>query len=249
MNGSLYTWSNLNQYFASYLKYHGNDDLVPEDTSFLMPCIFLVQYCFMTIGVKLGNKVGPRFSTLIGICTMYISYVIMIFCTNYYIVLLAMGIFGLGDGLANLSVIKNCWKYFPNNAALVNGIIIGGLGISSAVLTPLADYFIINPDRKEPDDDGIYSKEIADHLLNFLYFLLILFVVLGFFAVAFTFEYQPEQNSATDVFGKAGKMEMQGTEQNDYNNDKDSDLKVLCDGFWSWTNLSLSLFCFCGPCK
>ena len=138
MNGSLYTWSNLNQYFASYLKYNGNPDLVPEDTSFLMPCIFLVQYCFMTIGVKLGNKVGPRISTLIGIVTMYISYLIMIFFTNYYLILVAMGVFGLGDGLANLSVIKNCWKYFPNNAALVNGIIIGGLGISSAVLTPIA---------------------------------------------------------------------------------------------------------------
>ena len=62
MNGSLYTWSNLNQYFASYLKYNGNPDIVPEDTAFLMPCIFLVQYCFMTIGVNLGNKVGPRFS-------------------------------------------------------------------------------------------------------------------------------------------------------------------------------------------
>ena len=59
MNGSLYTWPNLNQYFASYLKYHGNLDLVPEDTSFLMPCIILVQYCFMTISVNLGNKVGP----------------------------------------------------------------------------------------------------------------------------------------------------------------------------------------------
>ena len=248
MNGSLYTWSNLNQYFASYLKYHGNDDLVPEDTSFLMPCIFLVQYCFMTIGVKLGDKVGPRFSTLIGIITMYISYLIMIFFTNYYLVLVAMGVFGLGDGLANLSVIKNCWKYFPNNAALVNGIIIGGLGISSAVLTPIADYLIINPDRKEPDDDGIYLEEIANHLLNFLYFLLILFLVLGFFAVAFTFKFEPEQNSGDTIFGKAGELEIQNEEENDKKK-KESNLRVLCDGFWSWKNLSLSLFCFCGPCK
>ena len=248
MNGSLYTWSNLNQYFASYLKHNGNPDLVPEDTSFLMPCIFLVQYCFMTIGVKLGNKVGPRISTLIGIVTMYISYLIMIFFTNYYLILVAMGVFGLGDGLANLSVIKNCWNYFPDNAALVNGIIIGGLGISSAVLTPIADYFIINPDRKEPDDDGIYSEDIANNLLNFLYFLLILFLVLGFFAVTFTFKYEVEQNAATYVFGKAGEMEQQNNEEIDTKK-KEGELRVLCNGFWSWTNLTLSLFCFCGPCK
>ena len=248
MNGSLYTWSNLNQYFASYLKHNGNDDLVPEDTSFLMPCIFLVQYCFMTIGVKLGDKVGPRFSTLIGVCIMYISYGIMIFFTNYYLVLVAMGVFGLGDGLANLSVIKNCWKYFPNNAALVNGIIIGGLGISSAVLTPIADYFIINPDKIRPDDDGIYNKEIANHLLNFLYFLLILFLVLGFFAVTFTFKYEDQPDSSDYVFAKAGKME---TQENNSSSTKDrgGNISKLCDGFFSLTNLSLSLFCFCGPCK
>ena len=248
MNGSLYTWSNLNQYFASYLKHNGNKDLVPEDTSFLMPCIFLVQYCFMTIGVKLGNKVGPRFSTLIGICFMYISYAIMVFFTNYYLILIAMGIFGLGDGLANLSVIKNCWKYFPNNAALVNGIIIGGLGISSAVLTPIADYLIINPKREEPDKDGIYPKEIADKLLNFLYFLVILFLVLGFFAVVFTFKYQLETSSADDVFGKAGRMELQEKEDNNTKNESNN-MSILCYGFWSLKNLALSLFCFCGPCK
>jgi MFS family permease len=228
------------------LKYHGNPNLVPEDTSFLMPCIFLVQYCFMTIGVNLGNKVGPRFSTLIGIIIMYISYAIMIFFTNYYLILVAMGVFGLGDGLANLSVIKNCWKYFPSNAALVNGIIIGGLGISSAVLTPIADYFIINPDRKEPDKDGIYSEKIANNLLNFLYFLLILFLVLGFFAVAFTFKYEPENNSSNEDSEKEGKLE---TLEEKSTENEGSNLSILCYGFWSITNLILGLFCFCGPCK
>ena len=248
MNGSLYTWSNLNQYFASYLKHNGNPDLVPEDTSFLMPCIFLVQYCFMTIGVKLGNKAGPRISTLIGIITMYGSYAIMIFSTDYYLILVAMGVFGLGDGLANLSVIKNCWKYFPENAALVNGIIIGGLGLSSAILTPIADFFIINPERKEPDDNGIYSEDIANNLLNFLYFLLILFVVLGFFAVAFTFKYEVESHSADYVFGKAGKLESQESETVS-EKQEGSNMSILCDGFMSKTNLTLSLFCFCGPCN
>ena len=247
MNGSLYTWSNLNQYFASYLVNKGNKDIKPEDTAFLMPCIFLVQYCFMTIGVKLGNKVGPRFSTLIGICFMYISYAIMIFFTNYYLILISMGIFGLGDGLANLSVIKNCWLYFPEHTALVNGIIIGGLGLSSAVLTPIADYFIINPDGVEPVD-GIYSKEIADNLLNFLYFLSILFLVLGFFAVVFTFKFELEPNSSDEIFGKASKLESQEKESN-ITEKEGSNMSLLCEGFWSLTNLALSLFCFCGPCK
>ena len=81
MNGSLYAWSNLNVYFASYLKNTGND-VTPEDTAFLMPCIFLVQYCFMTLGVKLGNKIGPRLVVLIGISFMLSSYGIMITFIN-----------------------------------------------------------------------------------------------------------------------------------------------------------------------
>ena len=231
MNGSLYSWSNLNQYFASYLKHNGNPNVVPEDTSFLMPCIFLVQYCFMTIGVNLGNKVGPRFSTLIGISFMYISYLIMIFFSNYYLVLVAMGIFGLGDGLANLSVIKNCWKYFPGHEALINGIIIGGLGISSAILTPIADYIIINPNHVEPIND-IYPKVIANHLLNFLYILSCFFLVLGTIAVTCTFKYEDEMEEEKEEKVKTG-----------------SNLSLLCEGFLTFKNFILGLFCFCGPCK
>ena len=231
MNGSLYSWSNLNQYFASYLKHNGNQNVVPEDTSFLMPCIFLVQYCFMTIGVNLGNKVGPRFSTLIGISFMYISYLIMIFFSNYYLVLVAMGIFGLGDGLANLSVIKNCWKYFPGHEALINGIIIGGLGISSAILTPIADYIIINPNHVEPIND-IYPKVIANHLLNFLYFLSCFFLVLGTIAVTCTFKYEEDSGEEKEEKVKTG-----------------SNLSLLCEGFLTFKNFILGLFCFCGPCK
>ena len=231
MNGSLYTWSNLNQYFASYLKHNGNPNVVPEDTSFLMPCIFLVQYCFMTIGVNLGNKVGPRFSTLIGISFMYISYLIMIFFSNYYLVLVAMGIFGLGDGLANLSVIKNCWKYFPGHEALINGIIIGGLGISSAILTPIADYIIINPNHVEPIND-IYPKVIANNLLNFLYILSCFFLVLGTIAVTCTFKYEDEMEEEKEEMVKTG-----------------SNLSLLCEGFLTFKNFILGLFCFCGPCK
>ena len=231
MNGSLYSWSNLNQYFASYLKHNGNPNVVPEDTSFLMPCIFLVQYCFMTIGVNLGNKVGPRFSTLIGISFMYISYLIMIFFSNYYLVLVAMGIFGLGDGLANLSVIKNCWKFFPGHEALINGIIIGGLGISSAILTPIADYIIINPNHIEPIND-IYPKVIANHLLNFLYFLSCFFLVLGTIAVTCTFKYEEDSGEEKEEKVKTG-----------------SNLSLLCEGFLTFKNFILGLFCFCGPCK
>ena len=157
----------------------------------------------------------------------------MIIFKNYYLVLLSMGIFGMGDGIANLSLIKNCWKYFPNNAGLVNGIIIGGLGISSCVLTPIADYLIINPKKIEPTD-GFYDKNVADNLLKYLYFILILFIVLGVVAVTLTFKYEEEDPSKLEIL--AEKKE-------------ENSLKLIFEGFFSEKNYFLLLFCFCGPCN
>ena len=236
MNGSLYTWSNLNPYFASYLKHNGNPNITPEDTSFLMPCIFIVQYCFMTIGVKLGNKIGARFITLTGVIFMNLSYFFMMIFTNYYLILLSMGIFGLGDGLANLSVIKNCWKYYPDKLGLVNGIIIGGLGLSSSVLTPIADYLIINPDKKETDKYGIYPKEVSNKLKNYLYFLAILFLILSIVAVSLAFNYQEEDPSKVEKLDGEQKNQNKGS-------------GVLYEAFFSEKNYFLLLFCFCGPCN
>lgn len=218
-----------------------------------MPCIFLIQYCFMTLGVKLGNKVGPRITTLISFIFMLLAYLLMILFPNYYIVLISFGIFGLGDGLGNLSVIKNCWKYFPNNIALVTGIIIGGLGISSAVLTPLADFVIINPKKIEPQNE-IYPKEVANNLVNYLYFLLALFSVLGITSVFLTFDYKEEKECSNDI--QMEENTALGEEKNEEKNKnevsenmKNNSLGLLLEGFLSWTNLILLSFCFCGPCK
>ena len=247
MNGSLYTWSNLNQYFASYLYHNGNKNVTPDQTSFLMPCIFMVQYCFMTVGVKLGDKVGPRFSTLIAVILMLISYAIMIFFSNFILVLVAMGIFGLGEGLGNISVIKNCWEYFPDNKGLVNGIIIGGLGLSSAILTPLADFVIINPEKKGPDGD-LYPKEIADKLLIFLYILTGLFAFLGTVAVSFTFKYEKEAGSSEEIFSNGATLEIQDKDTLDGKANQNV-MYQLFERFFSVANLFMIFFCFCGPCK
>ena len=249
MNGSLYTWSSINSYFASYLFYKGND-VTAEDTAFLMPCIFLIQYCFMTIGVKIGNKFGPRISSLIGILLMLGSYAIMLCFNKYIFILLAMGIFGMGDGIANLSVIKNCWKYFPKNTGLVNGIIIGGLGLSSSVLTPIADYLIINPNEEKTDDRGYYPEKVALNLWFYLKFLTILFIVLGVIGISLTIAYEKEpviEETEADT-GNSNLVSPDRTESS-FSVQNQSNLCLLCDGFFSWKNLMMISFCFCGLCK
>ena len=210
----------------------------------------MVQYCFATLGVKLSNKIGIRSNIFISLIIIYSSIGIMIFSTNYYAILLAMGIFGLGDGLETLSVINNCWKFFPGHTGLVNGIIITGLGISSGILTPIGDYIIINPEKIEPIDD-IYPDFVANNLKDFLYFLMILFIILGVLGMVLSFNYEKEYDSQEDNIDITSSKDLNEKDllKIEKNNNKSNHLSLLCEGFFSEKNFFLLLFCFCTPCK
>ena len=60
MNGSIYSLDNLRPYFYSYLFNNGNSDLLPINILYLISFAILVQYCFMAMGIKIGNKIGVK---------------------------------------------------------------------------------------------------------------------------------------------------------------------------------------------
>ncbi len=215
-----------------------------------MPCIFMVQYCVATIGVKLSEKIGIRNNVIIGVIIIYISILIMIFFTNYYVILIAMAIFGLGVGIETLSVINNAWKYFPEHAALVNGIIITGLGISSGILTPIGDYLIINPDKEEPIN-GIYPRNVANNLKKFLYFLLILYLILGLIGIVLSFNFEEDDSHSEDNQKESVSIEINEKDSLiiDAQQNKQNNMGSLWEGFFSEKNFFLLLFCFSTPCK
>ena len=157
-----------------------------------MPCSDICIYLTLTIGSKLSDKIGPRLTICISLFLKILSYALLYWVPNYYVDLVTMCILGLGGGIGNLAYIKNGWKYFPKSQGLVNGIILSGGGISSSVLTPLADFFIINPEKEKTDDEGIYSKNISDRLPKFLLILLIAFIIMGAIALFITFPYDEE---------------------------------------------------------
>lgn len=166
------------------------------------------------------------------------SYILLLFVSDFILVILAMGIFGCGNGIGNLSVIKNCWKYLPNNKGLVNGIIIGGLGLSSAVLNPLAD-FMINPNKIPPESTGFYPKVVTDNIPLFLYSIIGIFVGLSICAVLLTIPYdnsQPEDYENKDSGEPIViKSENQPT-------------GTIWQAFLTIPNFQLGVFCFAGPC-
>ena len=161
-----------------------------------MPCSDLFIYFTLTLGTKMGNKIGVRLTIIVALACKYASYLLLLFIPNYYVVLIAMCLFGVGNGLGNLTYMKNSWKYFPKSQGLINGIILGGAGISSSILTPLADFFIINPDKEKADEKtGLYPEDVGNRVPKYLIILLIIFSVLGLFSLIFNFPFKEEDDT------------------------------------------------------
>ena len=213
-----------------------------------MPCSDMFIYLSLTLGAKLGNKIGVRPTITIALIFKYISYLMLIFLPNYYLVLVAMCFLGFGSGLSNLTYIKNSWKYFPKSQGLVNGLILGGGGLSSSILTPLADFFIINPNKESADPDtGLYDKNIADRVPSYLKILFIIFVVLGILSIIFSFPYIEENND--EHSGKEREITGTKKESKELFYNEDARKASLLQIFFSIKNYVLIRFCFCGFCK
>ena len=146
----------------------------------------------MTIGVKLGNKIGARFITLIGAILINLSFILMMISTNSILMLISMCILGLGCGLSYLSVVKNCWEYYPNRLGLIYGIIIAGFRLSSLILTYIFEFIIHIPDK----------------FLYYIILLSILVFMLSIIAVCLTFNYQEEEDlSKIEELNEKKKLE------------------------------------------
>lgn len=148
---------------------------------------------------------------------------------------MSMILFGIGIGLGFLVIVKNIWKYNDTHAGLANGIILSGVGVSSAILNPLAD-LLINPDKTKPNSEGIYPSIVSDNIPLFFYTLLIIYACLGAIGILFTIPYSPDSKTYDIVV------------------ESESQIKepINCDykqGLFSSKTLQLSVFCFCVPCK
>ena len=234
-----------------------------------MPCLDGVIYLFLTIGVKLGDKIGPRNTVIITFGLHFLSYIILLFATNFYLFLISMVMFGIGHAISNLAVIKNCWKYFPNNTGLVYGIIVSGAGMCSSIFTPLADFFVINPEKEEVDEDGFYPEYIARRLLRYLIIVTGILSVFGVLTIFLTFDKEKENPKNDDqsqaqnqnneeglITSESDKEVKEGQRDNnpDFNkldneeNQGDNN-KRLWEAFATPTNIMFIYFCFGSFCK
>ena len=243
-----------------------------------MPCLDGIIYFFLTIGVKLGDKIGVRNTVILTFGLHYLSYFILIFAKNFFLFLLSMVMFGIGHAISNLAVIKNCWKYFPNNTGLVYGIIVSGAGMCSSIFTPLADFVVINPEKEETDKDtGFYPEYIAMRLLRYLIIVTGILSILGALSIFFTFDKKTKEEEAEGKIKekeeniennkKDALIEAEKNQENEENKEIERESipdfggiedirpslatnnKMLWEAFLSLKNIMFICFCFCSFCK
>ena len=182
----------------------------------------------------------------------YLSCFLLIIYPNYFLVLFAMGIFGVGSGLGYFPPIENCWKYYPTSNALIFGICVAGLGLSSSILTPLADFFIVNKNKEKTDGDGYYPEEVANNLKTYLYILTGIYVFLGVSAFLLAFEFKEEKEEDIKLIEDKKDEEENNTNETkteEVKEKKNITVKELFMLFKTKKYLMLLSFCICGLCK
>ena len=194
--GSVYTWSNINAYYISYLKFNDSPNIKLVDGFFLMPIIVYISDIAMFFGPILVEKYNFKRVILLSLILTIFSHLILLFTTRLFVVYFAMIIFGIANGLSYISLPKNCWNYFPEKKGLLSGLILFGYGISSLIFTWICES-TVNKDFDKTDNEGYFSQEIANKMYEFIKKLNVIFVFLcaiGYFSI---FDYETENKKIT----------------------------------------------------
>ena len=258
MFGAKYAIQNLYIYFSSIFIRKEKDIFLDEkDVYYLMLLLDILFYLFLLIGLKLNDHLNIRFCILISLFIQFVAFVmIFFFYQKYYMVLTSIGLFNIGNGLINLSTIRNCWNYFPKNYGTINGFLLFATGVCSSLLTLLGELYIINPERQDIDKHKEFFEN-EDNLNNFQFFLFIIGCVLavcGIIGLMLNFHYKEERVNVDEIIdnetgddndsisdytlNKRGSLHKKKTIKISINN-------ALCSG----QNIRLIIFCFFGLCK
>ena len=107
--------------------------------------------------------------------------------TNFiaFAILYVLG-FGICNGLSYMVPVHHNWLWFPNNAGLVSGIIIGGFGLGALVFAPVATE-VVNPNHEQAVD-GHFSGDVDERVPLMLLILNLCFVGIAILSIAFVFQ-------------------------------------------------------------
>lgn len=137
--GTIYTWSLFNQPISDKFGWDLNKVAITFSiTSFAL--------AFATLfGGKLQEKIGIRKLATISGFTMGIGLILSGMTDSILMLYLTAGIIvGAADGIAYLTILSNCIKWFPKKKGLISGISVGAYGSGSLIFKYINSHMIIS---------------------------------------------------------------------------------------------------------
>lgn len=113
------------------------------ETSPAFTIALLVFALSMIPAGRFQDKRGPRLVATVGGIMLGLGMVLSSFTTSLIWLYISYGLFGgLGIGLAYVTPITTCVKWFPDKKGLITGLAVFGFGAGSIVFSPLWTFLI-----------------------------------------------------------------------------------------------------------
>ncbi len=170
--------------------------VLQHDALIIYACCLGIQGMFYLIGGYLERTYDARSIALVGIGVFLLGIGGCVFASTLFEYVLYAGVLcGAGYGLAFISSLSICIRWFPSRSGSITGIVIMGLGIGQLIfsqlgtpITPpnshvelfaLADS-VLNPKHLNIEQGEYVNSEIAQNVPKLFSTLFISYVILAF---------------------------------------------------------------------
>lgn len=221
--GTFYTFGNMNTYITSYLRNKIDPNMDYSQSIWINAAAMLGQGSLMMVGGILEQRIGARWTCLLG-CSIFsgsIALTVFSIKRGFVAVVFSYGLVSsLGLGIAYVAPLAAGMKWFASRKGLVNGIIVGGYGLGALVFNQVQTAFL-NPENIVPNKGYFDNEEILERVPD-------LFVLLGgtYFAIqligiALLYSPEPEWKESYSNLLRAEKLSEE-TDQEDQFSSKDT---------------------------
>ena len=230
ITGAVYSVCQLSIYQISYIHHNNSESgITPDHEVFYYPILKFFETISTFCSAFLDKKLGLHYTNLIGIISLFISYLILLLSKSFEADITSIIFGGIGTGIINYPSTANACEWFKGH----NGIIIGLIETS----LPLGSFFfniigekIINSGNKAPernnDNYEFYSPEIAKKFKTFMIYLIIIFIL--FYALSFTLTFTKTKDIFKDTKNiKIGLIPLENEDNNENNDNDDQNQKYL----------------------
>ncbi len=134
----IYVWSVISKTLVNQLNWTSKEASLPYTT---LTITFVIA---MIIFGKIVDSKGPTFPAILGSILIGLGVLFSGLALDPTIMIITMGVLvGAGSGIINVATTATAVKWFPpEKKGMVTGIVVAGVGLSSAFYSPLSNYLI-----------------------------------------------------------------------------------------------------------